>query len=697
MMARVAIFALFLAAVPTLAQRAQLPGKGRNFERTRPRSLESIRKLPRKRSAEGLVTERSLLDEVLARALARQIGPEALSEDRLRMLVRTTPRSTPLSPLAIEPGRTYDMLPRKPLSQNTLAGLLPTFVRPPAREVDDSVPNRWNIQFPEWQRYDNAGLDTVYAKQRRLDPFNRSELKGDYPIFGRRTFLNVTAASETIADLRRVPVPSGASADGPGEFGFFGNGTQFAFAQNFRLSFDLFRGSAAFQPVDWEIRITPEFNVNFLKARENGLTLIDVRQGTTRTDGSAGVQEAFIEKRLFTNSTASFRRRREADDNGSAYFDFTSLRVGIQRFTSDFRGFIFSDEQPGTRLFGTFHNNVFQYNLAYFNLLEKDAISGLNRWRHRNQSVAAANLYWNDFFTRGYNLNFSLLYNNDQPSFLIDKNGFLVRPAPIGNPLPHKIRAGYAGISGDGHIGRINISHTFYQAFGRDSFHPIPAMKNAQHINAQLAALELAYEKDWMIWKASAFYTSGDGDLNDGRARGFDAIVPNQQFAGGGFLGNAALADRGLINNAFQGGGTNFLNRSPVPLTGTGLLLFGVNSLIPNMRAGLFEGQSNFINPGILLVNAGMDAKITPKLRSTVNINYARFMRTEVLEAVLFQSGIRHGIGVDSGFGLQYRPLLNDNIVLTGGFGALFPSDGFRSIYNGRVLYSGFVNVRVVF
>ena len=264
-------------------------------------------------------------------------------------------------------------------------------------------------------------------------------------------------------------------------------------------------------------------------------------------------------------------------------------------------------------------------------------------------------------------------------------------------PLPHKIRAGYAGISGDGHIGRINVSHAFYHAFGRDSFHPIPAGKNPQHINAQLAAVEVAYEHDWMIWKASGFFTSGDGDLNDGRARGFDAIVPNQQFAGGGFLGNAALADRGLINNVFQGGGTNFLNRSPIPLTGTGLTLFGVNSLIPSMRAGLFEGQANFINPGILLVNAGMDAKVTPKLRTTLNVNYSRFMQTEVLEAVLFQAPIRHAIGVDAGFGAQYRPLLNDNIVVTGGFGMLIPGAGFKNIYTGRVLYSGFVNVRAVF
>src|SRR5437868_3766918 len=82
-------------------------------------------------------------------------------------------------------------------------------------------------------------------------------------------------------------------------------------------------------------------------------------------------------------------------------------------------------------------------------------------------------------------------------------------------------------------------------------------------------------------------------------------------------------------------------------------------------RASLFEGQANFVNPGILLYNAGFDAKITPKLRSTLNVNWARFNRTEVLQAVLFQAHIRHDIGLDSGLGLQYRPLLTDNIVVS--------------------------------
>ena len=209
---------------------------------------------------------------------------------------------------------------------------------------------------------------------RYWDPFNRNTIKGDYPISGRKLFFAFTGVSDTTYERRR-PVPSQASAAGP-RFVFFGDGQQSIVQQNFRFSLDIFHGAAGFKPVDWEVRITPEYNINYVLARENGLISANVANGVDRTDSNVGMQELFFEKRLWTDK---------------AFFDFSSLRVGIQRFTSDFRGFVFSDEQPGARLFGTFHNNVFQYNLAYFNLLEKDTNSGLNRWRMRQQQVSIAN------------------------------------------------------------------------------------------------------------------------------------------------------------------------------------------------------------------------------------------------------------------------------------------------------------------
>ncbi len=688
-------------AIPVFAQRAQLGVKGRTRESGQPSSTRGTRNpehiLPRRGpSGAELQFPPTPLQAELER-LRRALPPAVpLPEDRVRPLVRRTP-SPVVPPLSPTVAAVLYPRPRKIPEGSELAGLLPSFELPPPSKEETPVPSRWRIGFPAWQRYDNSDIDAVYARQRWWDPFNRNTVKGDYPLFGRKEFLNFTGVSDTLVESRRVPTPSNVSSASPGSFDFFGRGEQLFVKQNFRLSLDLFRGSAGFKPVDYEVRFTPEFNINYLLARETGITRIDVREGIRRTDNHVGIQELFFEKRLGTNSRAAFRSPTNADDRGSATFDFTSIRVGIQRFTSDFRGFIFSDEQPGARLFGNFKNNRFQYNLAYFNLLEKDTNSGLNTLERRHQTVYIANLYWQDFLTPGYTANFSLHYNNDQPTFHLDTNGFLVRPARVGDPRSHKIRAAYAGFAGDGHIRRLNISNAFYQAFGRDDFNPIPALKNPQHINAQLAALELSYDRDWLRYKTSFFFASGDGDPNDGRARGFDAIVDNQNFAGGGFLSNGIFADRGITNPVFEGGGVNFFNRQTIPLTGVGVTLLSFNSLMPTLRSSKEEGQANFINPGVMIFNAGLEAKLTPKLRSQLNVNYLRFHRTAVLEALLFQSAIRHEIGWDYGIGVQYRPLLSENIVVTAGFGLLQPGTGFKKIYTPQVLYSSFVQLRMLF
>jgi len=115
------------------------------------------------------------------------------------------------------------------------------------------------------------------------------------------------------------------------------------------------------------------------------------------------------------------------------------------------------------------------------------------------------------------------------------------------------------------------------------------------------------------------------------------------------------------------------------------------------MRASKDEGQANFVNPGILLVNAGADFDITPKLKGFANANFLRFERTESLEDILFQAPIRHTIGMDYGAGVIYRPPLSENIMLTGGAAMLTPGDGFRDIYGGKTLFSLFGSVKLTF
>ncbi len=568
------------------------------------------------------------------------------------------PTATPGAPETQSPPALYypQLAPRPDLKNGETVPPQPPL--PPSDQVFQTFPDRWDVNMPDWDRYGHGG-EYPYVKHHAWDPFDRNKLKGDIPIIGQQTFLNITGVSDTFVDGRCLPTPTQASHANPGTAQFFGRCEQAFLDQQFRFTFDLFHGDTSFRPVDWRIRITPVVDINFLAVRELGIVNVDTSKGLTRLDDHTGLQEAFGEVKL-------------ADL--SPNYDFISLRAGIQEFNSDFRGFLFVDEQPGARLFGSLNSNRWQYNLAYFYMLEKDTNSGLNTFQQRHQQVVVANWFMQDFFFPGYTAQFSVHYNKDDATIHYDDNGFLVRPAPIGVVTPHSIRAAYLGWTGDGHIGSVNVTHAFYQALGTDSLNPIAGRPVT--INAQMAALELSKDKDWARFKTSVFYASGSANPQSGRARGFDAIEDFPEFAGGIF---------------------SLWNREGIRLTGTGVQLTPPNSLLPSLRSSKDEGQANFVNPGIFLANAGTDLSVTPKSTVFVNVNYLRFEDTESLEILLFQAPIRHSIGVDSSLGVKYRPLLSDNIVLTGGVAALLPGQGFKDIYTGHTLYSVFGDLRFRF
>jgi len=511
-------------------------------------------------------------------------------------------------------------------------------------------------------------------------------LKGDYPIFGQHNFFVLTAESESLVNAKRIPVPSNVAAQRPDSEEFFGRGGQFFFRQNFSLSFELFHGDTSFKPIDWRIHITPNFNVNYLATQENGIVNVDFRRGNTRTDSYISLQDAFGEVRLGdTTRVFPFLRGGRPGDRKSAYFDSTSIRAGIQPFVSDFRGFIFSDTNLGVRLFGNYQNNRYQYNAAYFYMLEKDTNSELNTPHFRDQTVFIANLFRQDTRYHGYTSQFSFHYNDDRPSRHFDENDFLVRPALIGDVRPHGIKAYYLGWTGDGHMGRWNISHAFYQALGHDSRNPIAGRKT--DINAQMAATELSLDRDWLRFKGSVFWASGDKKPFDGTARGFDSIQDLQEFAGGSF---------------------SFWNSQGIPLTNTAVLLTTPGSLLPDLRSSKTEGQANFVNPGIFVYNVAAEAEMTPKLRTIFNLNYSHFHHTEPLSELLFQPDIRKAIGLDYGVGALFRPFLSENWIVSAGFSSLVPGTGFRDIYSSncstgmcgaksKILYSAFVKLKFTY
>ncbi|HYX41317.1 MAG TPA: hypothetical protein VE821_06450, partial [Pyrinomonadaceae bacterium] len=520
-----------------------------------------------------------------------------------------------------------------------------TLTRPGREDVRD----RWRINFPEYDRYGdfNRGRDIPFRKGHWYNPYDLNILKGDYPIFGQKVFMILSASDTAVIQQQRTPIPSNVSSARPGSAEFFGKPEVLAVNHIMQFTFEMFRGDSTFRPRTWAIKISPTISLpNYVHARETGVINIDVRRGTNRTETHFSLEEAFAEVKL---------------EDVNSNFDFISARVGIQPFVSDARGFLYSDNNLGGRLFGAFKNNKFQFNFTYFAQLEKDTNSGLNRFKLRPQRVYIANLFKQDFIKKGYTAQVVFAFNNDRRSVQYDSNGFLVRPALIGDFRPHTVNVGYIGLNGDGHIGRINLTNAYYFAFGHDDRNPIAG--HPVTIRSQMAAVEASMDRDFMRYRASFFFAQGDKNPTDKRASGFDAILDDPNFVGGQF---------------------SFWNRVGIPLTGAAVGLVQPNSLLPSLRSSKTQGQPNFVNPGILIYNAGADIDLTQRIKVILNANYLRFHRTESLEYLLFQNHIRHDIGFDLSMGVEYRPLLINNIQLTFGASTLKPRRGFRDIYTDR-------------
>lgn len=518
------------------------------------------------------------------------------------------------------------------------------------------VTDRWNLQFPIWQRYPKEqDGEYPFVPNRGLDPYDQNRLKGDLPVIGNEIFLILTGVAEIPFEYRRVPTPSGVSQQRAGSDEFFGKGKQFSLLPTGLFSFEMFHGSTVFKPRDWAFRVTPAYNLNYTSTKERNVINVTPEEGKNRKRDDFALQEAFGEVKLF--------------DVGANY-DFVSVRAGIQPFNSDFKGFLFRDTNLGVRVFGNWGRNRNQWNVAYFDQLEKETNSELNLTERRDQKVYIANYFRQDFLTPGYTISPSFHANIDKgDEFFFDANGALVRPSPIGLIRPHEVKAYYVGFGGDGHIGRLNITHQFYQAFGEDTFNGVSSQK--VDINAQFAAVEFSIDKDWYRPRIGFIFASGDGDPDDDEGKGFDAIQENQLIAGGPF---------------------SFWNRQGLRLAGTGVGLVGRNTVLPALRSSKSEGQASFVNPGLLEFTAGYDAELTTKMRLTLNFNYLRFHRTESIQRLLFQGTVDKSIGFDYSAGLQYRPALNDNVTITAGASVFQPSKGFQQILtNKQLLYTPFV------
>jgi len=548
----------------------------------------------------------------------------------------------------------------------------PGAVRPPPPEAfpagDFPLPDRWRLVktlCPDQARFPTIGA----VCHSRLDPYHHNPLKGDVPINlekkpgwlpikGDDWFFILNAVSDTVIEPRSFPTPVNRQlVSDPHSLDVFGRDNSFVVSQTFLFGAALTKGSTAYKPPEIEYRVALAYNLNYADVRERRVLFVEPSKPTHRFDQFLGVQEAFVDYHI---------------RNVSDRYDFDSIRVGIQPFNADFRGFLFQDNQLGIRLFGNRDDNRFQYNLAAFWRLEKDTNSGLNSvvQSPRKDFVLVANLYRQDLPVTGLTSQMTVVYNRNREkgAIHVDDNGFPVRPVLLGNLEPRDYDVVYLGYNADGHVGRLNLTASLYGAFGHDSnsfFTGRPAS-----VRAWFGAAELSYDHDWMRFRLSGLYASGDHDPYDDRETGFDSIFENPIFAG---------AD------------TSYWIRQSIPFAG-GARAVGVsqrNGVLNNLRSSKEEGQSNFNNPGTMLLGVGGDFDITPKFRLSANVNHLWFENTTTLQTLRNEGSIPRAIGFDYSLAAIYRPKAIQNVVFRLSGAMLDPGPGLRDLFTNAANFNG--------
>ena len=609
------------------------------------------------------------------------------------------PRAMPPDPLdaTLIPGRRRPGGRRPTLAERVMQDN-PGAVEPPAldqfrdaREV--SIPDRWRLLSVLCPDRQYRGVQATCHGA--LDPYHQNTLKGDRPLchateeeqrrrreagiprcitpgflHGDDWFVQLSAVSDTIAEPRSFPLPVGVqTTDRPDSNDLFGRASSFLFVQQVTATMSLFKGSTAFMPPHVEYRVSLAYNYNYADVGERRILSVRPSAPTHRSDAFLSVQELFVDYHL-----------RDVSER----YDFDSVRVGIQPFNVDFRGFLFTDSNLGIRLFGNRDDNRWQYNIAVFARLEKDSNSGLNDISQgiRKSYVAAANLYRQDMPFPGFTSQVAVAHerNRESGAIQVDHNGFPVRPALLGDLRGREYDVTYLGYNGDGHIDRLNLSISAYLALGRDRnsfFTSRPAT-----IRAFFLAAEPSYDVDWLRFRLSGIYASGDGDPYDDHEGGFDAILENPLIAG---------AD------------TSYYIRQSIPFIGGGraISLSGRNGVLNDLRSSKDEGQSNFNNPGTVLAGGGVDADVLPSLRVSANANHIWFANTKVLQALRVEGSIPREIGWDLSVAATYRPRTTQNIVLRLSGALLAAGKGAKDLFRAQRgdghFYSVLANAIVTF
>ena len=491
---------------------------------------------------------------------------------------------------------------------------------PPSRLDIEPDPNRWRLLEP--QGIGEKPRSPLY------DPYTPNVLKGDYPLFGDKIFFAATGVLDNFIDFKRNLdyFSGGRFRNVPyHEHNILGQITAVA-------AFEVFQGDTVFAPKDWAVRVAP-----VIRYRCGDLNATDSGCGEYIT-----LQEAFGEVKLFEIGET---------------FDATSARIGMQGFNSDFFGLIYSDAQPGFRIFSELAKNQYKVNVAVFDRLNQEKLSALKELDKRRQhQVGVISFEWDDFILPGFNILPNLVISHDSAPGVV-----------AGGTL----NAYYFGIATTGRIDRFNVNSAFYYVTGHTA-HNTPNGQS-QAISAGMVFAQVAYPVGFLAPRLSLAYATGDNNPGNGTATGFDSVFDNTAFGGGQFSY--------LFGEKIQLGNTTVLRG---------------NSVFPSLRGA--NATSQFVNPGALAINPGIDMTLTPKTLFEANYNYVRFDDTSSLTAVAGGRRVANEIGHEFNAGVTYRPFLNEQLILFAGGAVFVPGRGIKDTFgNADPVYKTVVRLILTF
>ncbi|MBM4440076.1 MAG: hypothetical protein FJ027_06630 [Candidatus Rokubacteria bacterium] len=443
------------------------------------------------------------------------------------------------------------------------------------------------------------------------DPYSPNVLKGDYPLWGDKVFFAATGVLDFFVDFKRNLdfFEGGRFRNVPyTEHNILGQITAAAF-------FEIFHGDTVFAPKDWALRVAPimRFRCGDLNANSGGC-------GDHWT-----MQEAFGELKLFEIGET---------------FDATSARAGLQGFNSGFFGLVYNDVQPGFRIFSELARNQYKVNLAFFDRLAKEKLSALNEFKRREHHVGVLSLQWDDFILPGFNILPNFVFSSDNAPDVVTGG---------------RATTFYFGVETNGRIDRFNVASAFYWVTGHTA-HNTPN-RLAQEISAGMAFVQAAYPIAFMTPRLAVAYATGDHDVQDRHAGGFDSVFDNTAFAGGQFSY--------LFGEKIQLGATTVLRG---------------NSVFPSLRGA--NATSQYVNPGVFAINPGIDMALTPKTTFEANYAYVRFDKTEPLRAAAGNRDVSNVVGHELNAGVAWRPLLNEQVILFAGGAVFLPGQGIKDTFN---------------